>query len=489
MGCFVPSLQLDDRAHRAGLPHRLRRLRRRCSGPGVAAAPPGRGRWLALAGTWTLAELLRWSWPFGGVPLANLAIGQVAGPLAPVLRVGGALLLLARHGAGRPGGGRGGAPARGAPPAGCWSPVVAGAWSLVVIAPRGHDGRARPRSRWCRAAASRAPAQTDTGVVEVFERHVDATALVRAAGRPGRVARGRDRHRRAASSTTRGRDVVGDLARELGAPMVVGTVEDAGPEPLPQQRGARRRRRQRRRPLRQGAPGALRRVRARSARCSSAVAGDALPDRDARDRRAAGRRSTCRAGSAGWPCPSRGRSSSPTAPARAWRPAPVWCSTPPTASSFTGTIVQTQQVASSRMRAIETAAGWPRSPPPGFSAVVDDHGRVLERTSVSERRVIQREVQLREGLTIYTRLGNAPRCSLAAVRPRSRAGWAAGPPPGSTAARSSEVDRAGDLHRLEEGAVVGDEQERAVEALRAPTRAARWPRGRGGWSARRARGS
>src|SRR5690606_4658639 len=47
-------------------------------GAGVAAAPPGRGRWLALAGTWTLAELVRWSWPFGGVPLANLAIGQVA---------------------------------------------------------------------------------------------------------------------------------------------------------------------------------------------------------------------------------------------------------------------------------------------------------------------------------------------------------------------------------------------------------------------------
>jgi apolipoprotein N-acyltransferase len=30
-------------------------------GLGIAAAPPGRGRWLALAGTWTLAELVRWS--------------------------------------------------------------------------------------------------------------------------------------------------------------------------------------------------------------------------------------------------------------------------------------------------------------------------------------------------------------------------------------------------------------------------------------------
>ncbi|MDQ2648651.1 MAG: hypothetical protein M3Z03_03745, partial [Actinomycetota bacterium] len=63
-------------------------------GLGASMAPAGRGRWAALAGAWTLVELLRWSWPFGGVPLSNLAIGQVAGPLAGVARVGGALLLV-----------------------------------------------------------------------------------------------------------------------------------------------------------------------------------------------------------------------------------------------------------------------------------------------------------------------------------------------------------------------------------------------------------
>ena len=56
-----------------------------------ATAP---GRWLALPGAIALTELLRWSWPFGGVPLSSLAVGQVAGPLAPVLRIGGALLLV-----------------------------------------------------------------------------------------------------------------------------------------------------------------------------------------------------------------------------------------------------------------------------------------------------------------------------------------------------------------------------------------------------------
>ena len=53
----------------------------------VPATAPG--RWLALPGAIALTELLRGRRPFGGVPLSSLAVGQVAGPLAPVLRLGG----------------------------------------------------------------------------------------------------------------------------------------------------------------------------------------------------------------------------------------------------------------------------------------------------------------------------------------------------------------------------------------------------------------
>ena len=91
-------------------------------------------------------------------------------------------------------------------------------------------------------------------------------------------------------------------------------------------------------------------------------------------------------------------------------------------SSFTGTIVQTQQVASSRMRAIESGRWVLQVAPTGFSAIVDANGRVLERSAVSERRVLQREVALREGQTIYTRVGNAPGLALAALC--IAAGWA-----------------------------------------------------------------
>jgi apolipoprotein N-acyltransferase len=94
---------------------------------------------------------------------------------------------------------------------------------------------------------------------------------------------------------------------------------------------------------------------------------------------------------------------------------------PTNGASFTGTIVQTQQVASSRLRAIETGRWVAQVAPTGFSAVVDDRGVVLERSAVSERRVIQREVELREGLTIYTRLGNGPALALAALL--IAAGW------------------------------------------------------------------
>ena len=42
----------------------------------------------------TVAELLRQRWPFGGLPLAGAALGQVNGPLLPVARVGGELAIV-----------------------------------------------------------------------------------------------------------------------------------------------------------------------------------------------------------------------------------------------------------------------------------------------------------------------------------------------------------------------------------------------------------
>lgn len=50
-------------------------------------------RWLALPCAFTTAEALRFCFPFGGVPLASLPLGQVDGPFLGLSRIGGPVLL------------------------------------------------------------------------------------------------------------------------------------------------------------------------------------------------------------------------------------------------------------------------------------------------------------------------------------------------------------------------------------------------------------
>ena len=59
----------------------------------MACPPTAPARWIVLPGTWLLAEAFRGRWPFGGVPVSRLAMGQVSSPLVNVARVGGPLLL------------------------------------------------------------------------------------------------------------------------------------------------------------------------------------------------------------------------------------------------------------------------------------------------------------------------------------------------------------------------------------------------------------
>ena len=58
---------------------------------------------------------------------------------------------------------------------------------------------------------------------------------------------------------------------------------------------------------------------------------------------------------------------------------------PTNGASYTGTVLQTQQVASSKLRAIENGRWVVQVSPTGFSAFVDDDGNVYQRTDVSEQ--------------------------------------------------------------------------------------------------------
>jgi apolipoprotein N-acyltransferase len=81
---------------------------------------------------------------------------------------------------------------------------------------------------------------------------------------------------------------------------------------------------------------------------------------------------------------------------------------PTNGASYTGTLVQTQQIASSQLRATETGRWLVQVAPTGFSAFVSPAGDVFQRTDVSEQRVITMEVPLREGTTWYVTLGDWP---------------------------------------------------------------------------------
>ena len=415
MGCFVPSLSWMTALTAPGYAIACAAYAGML-GAGIAAAPPGRGRWLALSGTWTLAELLRFTWPFGGVPLANLTFGQVAGPLAPLLRVGGPLLLLV---ATVLVGQAAAAAVRRAwrPALGLLALVTAGVL-LAGLAPRGHDvGSAE--IALVQGGGRQGTRQSPENIVRAFRAQVEATALVAppvdlivwpedVVDTPGPLA------------DDPWGDIVARLARELDAPMIVGTVEDAGPDgfrnsaQLVDADGdyVARYDKVHRVPFGEWVP--FRSLLDR-------VAGDALPDRDAViGELPASIDVPGPVGLAAVPIsweiffPERTREGVEDGGRIVLNPT--------NGSSFTGTIVQTQQVAASRMRAIESGRWVAQVAPTGFTAVVDDHGRVLERTSVSEQAVLQRTVRLREGLTLYTRFGNLVGVSAAALL--IAGGWA-----------------------------------------------------------------
>ncbi len=379
---------------------------------GIAASPPGRGRWLALPGAWTLAEAVRWSWPFGGVPLANLALGQVAGPLAPVAAVGGSLgLVLVTVAVGS-------AAAAMVARTWTWAAGLAAGVAVVLLvaglAPGGHEID-RIRVALVQGGGPQGTRAADTDERVVFERHLDASASVAipvdlvvwpedVVDVEGPV-----------TGTREGAELAA-LARRLGAPLVVGVVEGDGDRFHnaavvfgPDGTAGDRYDKVHLVPFGEYVP--LRWM-------LDPVAGGALPDRDAyvgqgpaRLDTGIGRLSVV----ISWEVFFGDRAREGVADGGRL------VINPTNGSSYTGTIVQTQQVAASRLRAVETGRWVLQVAPTGLSAVVDPTGEVVERTGVSERAVLSAQVGLRSGLTWYTRWGNGPALAAAAVL--LSAGW------------------------------------------------------------------
>jgi apolipoprotein N-acyltransferase len=361
----------------------------------VPAAAPA--RWVALPGAIAAVELVRWSWPFGGVPLSSLAVGQVAGPLAPVLRLGGTLLLVEVAVVG--GVVLAALAARHWRAAGIAAAVVVAAVGLAAVAPKGQATGSLDVAL-VQGGGPQGTRASDTDERKVFERHLAASELIDGpvdlvvwpedvVDTEGPVVENRE-----------GREL-SDLARELDATLVAGVVEGVDRDSF------------------RNASVALDsegEVVDRYDKVHRVPFGEYVPLRSLLEPFGGGDLTSRDAIVGEHPAQL-------DTPAGRLSVAISWevffgdrvregveaggevVLNPTNGSSFTGTLVQTQQVASSRMRAIESGRWVLQVAPTGFSAVIEPDGTVDQRTAVSEQAVLEATVSTREGTTLYTRYG------------------------------------------------------------------------------------
>jgi apolipoprotein N-acyltransferase len=376
----------------------------------VAAAlvpPHAPARWIAFPAAIVLAEIARWTVPFGGVPLATLAMSQADAPLAPTARIAAAIALSGLVALG--GVAISAAVTQRWRGAGLLTAVVLAFWAVSWVAPRGEavgevtyaivQGGGEQRTR---------ASQTDER--QVFERHLEASEQIRP---PVDVVLWPENVVSVDELAGSREDVeLAALARRLETTLVIGATEDAGRENFlnaaivynPDGTTGERYDKVRRVPFGEYVP--FRDV-------VETLASDAgLPARDAIE--------------GDGPAILR-TDAGDFAVAISWEifftnrvregvlDGGQLILNPTNGSSYWLTQVQTQQVASSRLRAIETGRWVLQSSPTGFSAVITPDGDLLARSGVSEQRVFQGTAELREGDTIAARIGQQPTVLLAAA--------------------------------------------------------------------------
>ena len=380
------------------------------------AVPPGPGRRPALIGAWVLCESFRSAWPFGGVPLSLLAVGQVGGPLAPIARVGGVLLIGAAT------------VAVGV----ALSSVISGqhrsagfalagvivVLAVSVVAPRGEPTGRTVDVAYVQGGGPQGTRAINTDERKVFERHLKASAKVPpgldlvlwpedVVDTDGPV-----------QDAVEGEELE-QLAEDLDTTLVVGTVEGVSDTEFRNSSQVVTRDGEwvdryikvQRVPFGEFVP-------FRS--FIEKVAPDTLAARDATVSTESGLLTTPAAKLAtviSWEVffGHRARSGEAAGGELLYNPT--------NGATYTGTLVQTQQVASTRLRAIETGRWAVQVSPTGFSAFVSPDGEVFQRSAQVHARVeVRRDIPLRHGETLYVRWGDLPSRLLALAL--MAVGWA-----------------------------------------------------------------
>lgn len=397
---------------------------------GLAAMSAPRGRWrvVGLPAAHVLAEALRFCFPFGGVPLASLAIGQAAGPFVGTTRVGGALLL-------------------------SWFVLQVGtaatalAPSLLDRARRRADARPLPAASgialaaalaaWLGSPLASGEVAGDSGAVAV------RVAVVQGGGPQGTHAihtdprRVVERHLAATATIEPGsvdlvvwpenvidvvdfpqsrelQEVAAEAAR-IGAPFAVGITEDtvdgdhflnAQVMVTPDGAVTGRYEKVRRVPFGEYMPmrGLLHALGAPTDLVPrDAVAGEGPAVLDMPD-------GTRLGVVISWEVFFGGRGNDGVSHGAGF------IINPTNGSSYTWTVLQSQQIAASRLRAVEQNRWVVQASPTGFSAFISPDADVYSRTSVSAQQVIEHEVLSRPSVrTWYSHTGDIPWVMVMAV--------------------------------------------------------------------------
>jgi apolipoprotein N-acyltransferase len=360
----------------------------------------GRWRMAAFPAALVLVEQVRGTWPFGGLPISGIDLGQVGGPLAPAARIGGRLLLVALVGVG--GVAVVALVRRRWRVAGAGAALVVGVALLGVVAPDGTFDR-RLTVAVVQGGGPRGMRAVDSDPAPVFQRHLDATAGVQLPVDlvlwPEDVV---DVESEVAATPEGAR--LSALARSLGATLVAGVVQD---EPD---------RRFRNSAVPWGPDGSMLQ---RYDKVHRVPFGEYIPARGFFERLAdvsdVPRDATVGRGPAVLDTPAgklgvvisyevfyadRARS--------AVRAGGRVVLVPTNASSYRDSQIPTQEVVVARLRAIETGRWVVQAAPTGYSAIIDHRGVVRSRGGLGGAEVLQGGVDLRTGRTLFVLLGPAP---------------------------------------------------------------------------------
>jgi len=390
----------------------------------LAATVSTTGPWRVIArpAAHTLAEALRLVFPFGGVPLATLPIGQAAGPLGGVVRFGGVILLtwvvfqigfaLAGPSPVVPQMAR----SRGRRTRGQWHGAIGFLAAVVcvviglAIAPTGTDA-ARPATLRIAIVQGGGPQGTraiNSNGREVVERHLAATRTIRP-GSADLVVWPENVIDVASLAGSRELTEVAAEAKRIGAPFAVGVTEDAPNDHFVNA---------------QAVITADGQVVSRYEKVHRVPFGEYMPLRGLLHALGAPtdlvpRDAVAGTGPAFLDIPV-GSGTLRAGVVISWEVffgnrvidgidhGGTFILNPTNGSSYTGTILQSQQIASSRLRAIENGRWVVQDSPTGFSAFVSPDGDVLDRTAVSEQKVVIRTISLKSGRTWYSHLGDTP---------------------------------------------------------------------------------